>query len=70
MQTNQIDDERYPAKQLMWFIAGCKEEGLRPNMVDARDPETRRKVDIYQMYEEQCQREGVVDFGGTDAAQL
>ena len=60
---NQIDDERYPAKQLMWFIAGCKEEGLRPNMVDARDPETRRKVDIYQLYEEQCQREGVVDFG-------
>ncbi len=60
---HQIDDERYPAKQLMWFIAGCKEDGLRPAMVDARDPETRRKVDIYQMYEEQCQREGVVDFG-------
>jgi hypothetical protein len=32
-------------------------------MVEARDEETRRKVEIYQLYEEQCQREGVVDFG-------
>jgi len=60
---NNIDDERFPAKQLMWFIAGCKEDGLRPNAVDVRDEETRRKVEIYQLYEEQCQREGVVDFG-------
>ncbi len=58
-----IDDERYPAKQMQWFIGGCKEEGLRPNMVEVRDPETRRKVEIYQLYEDQCQREGVVDFG-------
>jgi DNA helicase-2/ATP-dependent DNA helicase PcrA len=47
----------------MWFIAGCKEDGLRPKDVDVRDDETRRKVDIYQLYEDQCQREGVVDFG-------
>ncbi len=60
---HNIDDERYPPKQLGWFIAACKEDGLRPNMVVARDPETRKKVDIYQLYEEQCQREGVVDFG-------
>jgi DNA helicase-2/ATP-dependent DNA helicase PcrA len=32
-------------------------------MVEARDEETRRKVEIYQLYEDQCQREGVVDFG-------
>jgi len=60
---NSIDDERFPAKQMQWFIGGCKEDGLRPNMVEVRDDETRRKVDIYQLYEEQCQREGVVDFG-------
>ena len=60
---NNIDDERFPAKQLQYFIGGCKEDGLRPNMVEARDDETRRKVEIYQLYEEQCQREGVVDFG-------
>ena len=58
-----VDDERFPPKQLQWFIAGCKEDGLRPKDVVVRDDETRRKVDIYQLYEDQCQREGVVDFG-------
>ncbi len=58
-----IDDERFPAKQMQWFIGSCKEDGLRPNRVEARDDETRKKVEIYQLYEEQCQREGVVDFG-------
>jgi DNA helicase-2/ATP-dependent DNA helicase PcrA len=58
-----VDDERFPPKQLQWFIAGCKEDGLRPKDVVVRDDETRRKVEIYQLYEDQCQREGVVDFG-------
>ncbi|MCL1962343.1 MAG: UvrD-helicase domain-containing protein [Desulfovibrionaceae bacterium] len=58
-----IDEERFPPRQLQWFIAGCKEDGLRPAAVTASDAETRRKVEIYQLYEEQCQREGVADFG-------
>ena len=58
----KIDDERFPPKELQWFIAGCKEEGLRPQAVVARDENTRRKAEVYQLYEEQCQREGVVDF--------
>ena len=57
------DDERFAPKQLARFISGCKEEGLRPTNIEARDPETLRKIEIYQLYEEQCQREGVVDFG-------
>ena len=60
---HQVDEERYPPKQLQWFIAGCKEDGLRPAAVSVRDPDTRKKVELYQLYEEQCQREGVVDFG-------
>jgi len=58
-----VDDERFPPKQLQYFIAGCKEEGLRPRDVQAHDADTRKKVEIYQLYEDQCQREGVVDFG-------
>ena len=58
----KIDDERFPPKELQWFIAGCKEEGLRPQAVVARDENTRRKAELYKLYEEQCQREGVVDF--------
>ena len=60
---HNVDDERFPPKQLAYFIANCKEEGLRPVNVEAHDSDARKKVEIYQLYEEQCQREGVVDFG-------
>ncbi len=63
MKQHNVDEERFPARQTQWFIAGCKEEGLRPNAVEVRGEEDRKKVEIYQIYEEQCQREGVVDFG-------
>ena len=58
-----VDEERFPPKQVQYFIAGCKEEGRRPRDVAGIDPDTRKKVELYQLYEEQCQREGVVDFG-------
>lgn len=58
-----VDDERFPAKQLSWFFAACKEDGLRAKDVIAKDPDTRKKVELYALYEDQCQREGVVDFG-------
>jgi DNA helicase-2/ATP-dependent DNA helicase PcrA len=58
-----VDEDRFPPKQLQYFIAGCKEDGQRPGDVPVRDDETRRKVELYQLYEEQCLREGVVDFG-------
>ncbi len=57
-----INDERFPARQLQNFIAGEKEEGRRPNQVEASDEFTRRLVEHYALYEALCQREGVVDF--------
>ena len=60
---HNVDDERFPPKQLAYFIAGCKEEGMRPRDVPTHDADSRKKAEIYQLYEEQCQREGVVDFG-------
>lgn len=57
-----LDEERFVPKQVAWFIAGSKEEGLRPKDVDVRDEHGRKLVEIYQAYEDQCQREGVVDF--------
>ncbi|MFO1327996.1 MAG: 3'-5' exonuclease [Rubrivivax sp.] len=58
-----LDEERFVPKQVAWFIAGSKEDGLRPRDVDARDAHARKLVEVYQAYEEQCAREGVVDFG-------
>jgi ATP-dependent DNA helicase UvrD/PcrA len=58
----KLDEERFVPKQVTWFIAGSKEDGLRPRDVEIRDEQTRKLVEIYQAYEDQCQREGVVDF--------
>jgi DNA helicase II / ATP-dependent DNA helicase PcrA len=58
-----LDEERYPPKQAAYFISGSKEEGLRPQNIDAPDPHTAKLIEVYAAYEAQCQREGVVDFG-------
>ena len=61
-----VDEERYPARQTAWFINGCKEKGLRAKDIEAGIDESSdfdgRLVEIYRLYDEQCQREGVVDF--------
>ena len=62
LKTNNVDDEKYPPRNLMYFINGAKERGLRASDVDGQDDYERRMVELYGMYEEQCQREGVVDF--------
>ena len=36
MKQFNVDDERFPAKQTQWFIAGAKEDGLRPRDVEIR----------------------------------
>ncbi|AUN94276.1 UvrD-helicase domain-containing protein [Pseudazoarcus pumilus] len=57
-----VDDEKFPPRELQHFINGQKEAGLRAHAVEAWDDYTRRRVELYQEYEAQCQREGVVDF--------
>jgi DNA helicase-2/ATP-dependent DNA helicase PcrA len=62
MKGMNLDEERYPPRQAAWFIAANKEEGRRAKDADAYDEVTRRLVEVFAAYEEQCQREGVVDF--------
>ncbi len=57
-----VDDEKFKPRELGWFINGAKDQGLRPNAVEATDEFTRRQVEFYAAYDAQCQREGVVDF--------
>src|SRR5690606_20248588 len=57
-----IDDEKFPAKQVMGYINSCKEEGLRAHSVDAYDNHSQRMREIFEEYDKQCQREGVADF--------
>src|SRR5215213_10279218 len=62
LKAMNLDEERHPPKQLTWAIAGAKDDGLRPKDLEVKDEQTRTMVQVYQGYEEQCQREGVVDF--------
>ena len=62
MKAMNVDDEKYPPREMQNFISSNKEQGLRANEVEAYDPYTRRKVEVFAEYDAQCQREGVVDF--------
>ncbi len=62
LKANNIDDEKYPPRNLMYFINSAKDQGLRADKVEAHDPHERKMVELYQIYDDQCQREGVVDF--------
>ena len=61
MKANGVDDEKYPPRDAA-LHQWRQEEGLRPDGVEAYDSHRRRLIEIYQLYEAQCQREGVVDF--------
>lgn len=59
----ELDEAQWPHKQVQAFINGEKEEGRRPHHIDAgHNPYVRKMVQIYQAYEEQCKRAGLVDF--------
>ncbi len=62
LKSLNVDDEKFPPRELCHFINGQKEAGLRANAVEAWDDYTRKRVGLYEAYEAQCQKEGVVDF--------
>ena len=57
-----VDEDRFPPRDLQRFINSQKDEGLRARDVPAGDDLTRRQVEFFAAYDEQCQREGVADF--------
>jgi DNA helicase II / ATP-dependent DNA helicase PcrA len=62
LKTLNVDEEKYKPRELSWFINSAKEQGLRAKDVEAHDEFTIRQVELYRAYDEQCNREGVVDF--------
>ncbi|MGQ0653283.1 MAG: UvrD-helicase domain-containing protein [Betaproteobacteria bacterium] len=61
-KTLNVDEERFPPRETTWFINAQKEEGIRAGEVVVTDPATKGLAGLYAAYDEQCQREGVVDF--------
>ena len=58
-----LDEKRWPPKQMQWYINGKKDEGIRPHHIEVYDDPTEQTfVKIYQGYQEACDRSGLVDF--------
>ncbi len=58
-----LDDSKWPPRQVQWFINNNKDEGRRADHLDAAgDPYQRQMIALYREYEQACQRAGVVDF--------
>jgi DNA helicase-2/ATP-dependent DNA helicase PcrA len=62
LKSLNVDDQRFPPRELQYFINGNKEAGLRPAAVEAYDEQSKRLTELYAEYDQQCNREGVVDF--------
>ena len=59
----ELDEKRWPAKQFLWYINGKKDEGLRPQHIDAQFDLTEETfVKVYRVYQDTCDRAGLVDF--------
>jgi DNA helicase-2/ATP-dependent DNA helicase PcrA len=58
-----VDEDKYPARQIQWYINAQKDEGMRASSVETfGDDYGRNMVAIYAAYEEACERGGMVDF--------
>ncbi len=62
LRSMNVDEERFPPRDVQYFINAAKEEGRRASEIEALDEFSRRGADLYAAYDEQCQKEGVVDF--------
>ncbi len=59
-----LDEKKWPPPQCAGFINRCKDEGQRPaNLTDDGKPVQRQYRQIYTIYQQECERGGLVDFG-------
>src|SRR5690625_1332093 len=63
VQQLELDEARFPPRQIAWWINAQKDEGRRPQHIQAGDDQwadvMRRS---YALYQERCDRAGLVDF--------
>jgi len=58
-----LDESRWAPREVQWFINAQKDEGLRPDRLrDDGDPTRRQLIRLYELYQQGCERAGVVDF--------
>ena len=58
-----MDEAQWPSRQAQWFINARKDEGERPDRIEHLDhPVTATWVHVYKLYQDYCNRGGLVDF--------
>ncbi|GHF88848.1 DNA helicase II [Thalassotalea marina] len=63
LRSLNLDEKRWPPKQMQWYINGKKDEGLRPQHIDTFNDQTEATfVKVYQAYQDACDLAGLVDF--------
>ncbi|MDO9270307.1 MAG: DNA helicase II [Methylobacter sp.] len=63
LSTLNLDADKWPPRQVQWYINAQKDEGIRArHMMATHDPYQRQMLIIYKAYEELCDRSGLVDF--------
>jgi DNA helicase-2/ATP-dependent DNA helicase PcrA len=59
----ELDDKKWPPRQVQWFINAQKDEGLRAAHIEDNDDYfLRQMLKLYYAYEVVCNRSGLVDF--------
>lgn len=63
LKSLEMDEKQWPHRQVQGFINGEKEEGRRPQHIDpGHNPFVKQMLVVYQAYEDQCKKAGLVDF--------
>lgn len=63
LREQKIDENQYTPKQVQWYINKQKDAGIRAQYVQGiKSPYERTLFSIYQLYENQCQQNALVDF--------
>jgi DNA helicase-2/ATP-dependent DNA helicase PcrA len=63
LKAMDVDDSRWPPRQVQWFINAQKDEGRRAaHIAPSSDHFEQKMLEIYAEYERACQRSGLVDF--------
>jgi DNA helicase-2/ATP-dependent DNA helicase PcrA len=63
VQQLEFDEARFPPRQIAWWINAQKDEGRRPQHIQAGGDEwSDVMLKCYALYQERCDRAGLVDF--------
>jgi len=63
MKENEIENSQIQPKQVAWYINKKKDQSLRSNKTKDDDFITTQYNKIYKIYEDYCNKSGLVDFG-------